>query len=181
MSLPAQLVTTYLHMTDPAQFRPADLPPDELARHDAQVQRLGRVDVPYYRFLYGSVGAAWHWTDRARMSDDALHDCLLRAQVYVLSVAGVPAGYVELGAPAEREGARSVEVAYFGLRPAFIGQGWGRFLLSYGVARAWEAGAERVWLHTCNLDSPAALPNYQARGFVIYQTTREPIPAHLLG
>ena len=26
-------------------------------------------------------------------------------------------------------------------------------------------GAERVWLHTCTLDSPRALPNYKARGF----------------
>jgi len=27
-------------------------------------------------------------------------------------------------------------------------------------------GATRVWLHTCTLDGPAALPNYLARGFV---------------
>jgi hypothetical protein len=28
----------------------------------------------------------------------------------------------------------------------------------------------RVWLHTCSLDHPAALANYQARGFRIFDT-----------
>ncbi|MCU1568825.1 MAG: hypothetical protein JWQ56_3762, partial [Pseudarthrobacter sp.] len=28
----------------------------------------------------------------------------------------------------------------------------------------------RVWVHTCSLDGPAALANYQARGFVICKT-----------
>jgi hypothetical protein len=31
-------------------------------------------------------------------------------------------------------------------------------------------GATRVWLHTCTLDSPVALPNYEARGFVRYRS-----------
>jgi hypothetical protein len=26
-----------------------------------------------------------------------------------------------------------------------------------------------VWLHTCTLDDPAALPNYRARGFRPYK------------
>ena len=34
-----------------------------------------------------------------------------------------------------------------------------------GTTEAWELGANRVWLHTCTLDSPRALPNYRARGF----------------
>ena len=28
----------------------------------------------------------------------------------------------------------------------------------------------RVWLHTCTLDHPHALPNYQKRGFAPYKT-----------
>ena len=31
-------------------------------------------------------------------------------------------------------------------------------------------GARRVWLHTCTLDNPAALPNYLKRGFVPVKT-----------
>ena len=59
----------------------------------------------------------------------------------------------------------SVEIAYFGLLPEFIGRGYGKHLLTEAVERAWSAGARRVWLHTCSLDDPAALPNYRARGF----------------
>jgi hypothetical protein len=33
-------------------------------------------------------------------------------------------------------------------------------------------GASRVWLHTCSLDGPAALPAYQARGFRIFREER---------
>jgi hypothetical protein len=37
--------------------------------------------------------------------------------------------------------------------------------LSEAVGRAFDEGANRVWLHTCTLDDPAALPNYLKRGF----------------
>jgi hypothetical protein len=30
-----------------------------------------------------------------------------------------------------------------------------------------------VWVHTCTLDHPAALGNYQARGMVVYKTETE--------
>jgi hypothetical protein len=30
--------------------------------------------------------------------------------------------------------------------------------------------AHRVWLHTCSLDHPAALPNYMKRGFTLFKT-----------
>ena len=57
------------------------------------------------------------------------------------------------------------------------GAGLGKHLLSYGVARAWEMDAKRVWLHTCNLDGPHALANYQKRGFRIFKVVEEPMPA----
>ena len=33
---------------------------------------------------------------------------------------------------------------------------------------AWEVAGRRVWVHTCSLDHPSALANYQARGFRIF-------------
>jgi GNAT superfamily N-acetyltransferase len=60
-------------------------------------------------------------------------------------------------------------VAYFGLLPAFHGQGLGGFLLTHALRRAFEL-APRVCLHTCTLDGPAALPNYQARGLRPFRT-----------
>ena len=64
----------------------------------------------------------------------------------------------------------SVEVAYFGLVPEALGRGLGKHLLSCAVRDAWALGPARVWLHTCTLDHPNALPNYVARGFVPYKT-----------
>jgi GNAT superfamily N-acetyltransferase len=46
--------------------------------------------------------------------------------------------------------------------------GLGGPLLSAAVTRAWEMGARRVWVHTCDLDHPRALANYQARGFRVF-------------
>jgi GNAT superfamily N-acetyltransferase len=71
------------------------------------------------------------------------------------------AGYFEL----RQHQDRSVEIAYFGLLPAFIGRGWGKYLLTRAVESAWQLGTDRVWLHTCTLDHPAALSNYLKRGF----------------
>jgi GNAT superfamily N-acetyltransferase len=56
------------------------------------------------------------------------------------------------------------------LAPGFIGKGLGKWLLTRAVQEAWVLGATRVWLHTCTLDHPSALANYQARGFAPYLT-----------
>jgi GNAT superfamily N-acetyltransferase len=54
--------------------------------------------------------------------------------------------------------------------PEFLGRGLGKHLLTQAVQTAWGLGAARVWLHTCTLDDPAALPNYLARGFRPFKT-----------
>ena len=54
--------------------------------------------------------------------------------------------------------------------PEFIGQGLGKYLLDWTIDRAWSYGPQRLWLHTCTLDHPNALPNYVGRGFVPYET-----------
>jgi GNAT superfamily N-acetyltransferase len=59
---------------------------------------------------------------------------------------------------------------HFGLLPGFIGRGLGGELLTAATSRAWEMGAGRVWVHTCTLDHPQALPNYRARGFHVFHT-----------
>ena len=102
------------------------------------------------------------WTDeqiRARLEDPAV-------SLHVLTVSESPAGYFEL----ERHGDGSVEIAYFGLLPEFLGRGLGKHLLTEAVQQAWGLGASRVWVHTCTLDGPAALPNYLARGFQPFRT-----------
>ena len=69
-----------------------------------------------------------------------------------------------------------------GMHPPLVtramGLGLGAWMLTQAVQVAWTAGANRVWLHTCTLDSPRALPNYLARGFREFKRERytEEIP-----
>ena len=72
--------------------------------------------------------------------------------------------------PQSQEAEESVEIAYFGLLPEFLGLGLGGHLLTEATRAAWALHPRRIWLHTCTFDHPAALPNYQARGFHITRT-----------
>ncbi len=149
---------TYLELRDPANLRPAresELP--------ARVERVESCPVGFYRALYRDVGERWHWRDRLAWSDERVAEHLGRESVaiFVMRVGTDVAGYFEL----EEHDDDSVEIAYFGLRPEFFGRGLGGELLTQAVREAWRTGAKRVWLHTCTLDSPRALPNYLARGF----------------
>ena len=135
---------------------------------------LKRVELPcpeLNRFLYASVGARWAWHQRLSWTYQQWLDFLDREAVgtWVAYVRGTPAGYFEL----ERQDDGSVEIAYFGLMPQFIGQGMGGALLADAIDAAWAFGARRVWLHTCSLDHPSALANYQARGFRVFKTVEE--------
>ena len=163
------LITTYLEMTCPADFAPTFV-----QAADIEIVKMEMPDLGFYKFLYQAVGEEWAWRDRLHMSNAELRGVLSSAdtQVHVLYVSGSPGGYVELF----RHEDRSVEIVYFGLRRDYMGRGLGKHLLSYGIARAWDMHATRVWLHTCNLDGPHALANYQKRGFKIYRVVEEPLP-----
>ena len=167
-SAPETLITTYLEITDPSNCsRCGDAP------KGARIEEMTTPDVDFYRYMYREVGWEWRWRDRLYISDDQLHSILEddNTRVFVIFVGNKPAGYVELA----RQGS-SVEIAYFGLRSQFMGLGLGKYLLSYGIEKAWEMGAERIWVHTCNLDGPHALTNYQKRGFRVYQRHSQEMP-----
>lgn len=131
-----------------------------------EVTRMEKPTIALYRFLYNSVGRDWSWVDRDLMSDEQLSEIIHddRVEIYVLSVHGAPAGYAELDRRVEGE----IELAYFGLLPGFIGRGLGRYLLHWTLGQAWSHQPERVWLHTCELDHPAALPMYRKAGFEVF-------------
>ena len=167
-----EVVVTDLQMLAPTQLRAARAP--QLL---AELVRAARPAPEFSRFLYRAVGGDWYWLDRL---DWTLEQW--RAWVgdpgYVLHSAwvdGVPAGYVELlSVPRPDAAAADVEIAYFGLLPGFAGHGLGGWLLTRAVEAAWALpGTARVWLHTCELDSPAALGNYRARGFEPCGTSTE--------
>jgi ribosomal protein S18 acetylase RimI-like enzyme len=155
---PVAVRRVYLELRDPSALRPArarDL--------SARIERIAPCPIDVYRTLYREVGEQWHWRDRLAWSDEQLaaHLARERVAVYVARVGPEVAGYFEL----ELHDDGSVEIAYFGLKSEFFGRGLGGELLTRAVEEAWRLGARRVWLHTCSLDSPRALPNYVARGF----------------
>jgi len=155
---------TYLQLRSLAELRAAPSPTPE-----ARVERVLQCPASFFRYLYAEVGRAYHWLDRLEWTDDQLRERLAHAEVslYLLSVSGAPAGYFELERHPEDS---SVEIAYFGLLPEYLGRGLGKFLLTEAVRHAFDLDASRVWMHTCTLDDPAALPNYRARGFEPYRT-----------
>ncbi|GIW79555.1 MAG: N-acetyltransferase [Gemmatales bacterium] len=149
-------------------------PPNETIpppRDDLTVVLAQKPTVPYYRFLYDTVGRAYYWNTRSKLSDEELSAWITdpRNKLHVLFAAGVPAGFAELDYRVENE----VEITQFGLMPEFIGQGLGKYFLNWTLHEAWRSHPERVWLHTCTADHPAALPNYLKAGFVLYKTTKK--------
>ena len=155
---PIQVTRTYLEMTSPRDLR-ISAPPDP----ESRIERIQDCPVSFFRYLYQEVGRAFHWTDRLGWSDETISRYLVTpgVSIWLMSWRAAPAGYFEL----RQHEDESVEIAYFGLLPESIGRGWGKYLLTRAVQAAWETGTHRVWLHTCTLDHPAALPNYLKRGF----------------
>lgn len=154
---------TYLEMTEQPRL-PQVLHP---AGTTVALLRATRPPVAFYRYLYDGVGAPWLWFERRLMSDAELAEIIEdeAVEIYVLYADGAPAGYAEL----DRRKAGEVELAYFGMLPDFIGRGLGRYLLSWAIERAWSYEPGRLWVNTCNLDHPKALPLYQQLGFKPYK------------
>lgn len=117
------------------------------------------------RFFYISIGFNWMWYSKAGWSYEQWASLANSAayETWVTYHQGTPIGYFELDLSA----AKKTEVASFGLLPEYTGRGFGREHLQLAIDRAWRDETELVWLDTCSLDSPAALPNYLKCGFEI--------------
>ena len=137
--------------------------------------RWERPAIDRYRTLFARVGAPWLWYSRLVMAEPALSaildDPLIQVHA-VIDPAGIEVGMVEL----DFRQPAACEISYFGLVPELAGQGHGRWLMAETLARAWNRGVERVWLHTCTLDHPGALGFYRAQGFVAVKRTIETFP-----
>ena len=153
---------SHLELTTPAALRPPAGPPADTV--------VVRAEIPapeLARFFYTAVGGDWFWLERLSWTWEHWRS-LLEQPGYELHFAlhrGAPGGYFELDAAK----LPAVEITYFGLLREFTGKGIGGWLLAKAAERAFELGAQRVWLHTCTLDGPAALANYLARGFTVFK------------
>jgi GNAT superfamily N-acetyltransferase len=156
------VTVTYLEMHSPAGLRPKPPADPRFRVAEATVKQW-----EFNRFLYLLVGRDWSWNDKRNWTEGqwrayAESDDL---RTFAGFIDGSVAGYYEL----RLDKAGGVEVAIFGLAPRFVGKGLGGALLTSALEQAWLSRPSRVWLHTCSLDHPAALPNYLARGMAVYR------------
>ena len=162
----SEITVYYLQMLSPGQLQ-AGRPAPNLDIVEAQIKQW-----PLNRFLYQYVGGPWDWKEKLSWTEQQWQDYAEadNLRTWVAYERGSPAGYFEL----QKQAGKEVELKYFGLAEAFIGKGFGGSLLSFAIEQAWAWGdVERVWVHTCSLDHPSALANYQARGFELYKTELE--------
>ena len=151
---------TYLEMLSRPKRPPAKTP---LTKHPISLIRIWQPTISFYRYLYNSVGEPWLWYERRIIDDEKLKSIIHddKVEIYCLFIGGTPAGYAELNC----EDVNNIQLSYFGLIPEFINKGFGRYFLEAVIDIVWNYNPDRLWLHTCSLDHPSALPNYQRRGF----------------
>jgi len=178
MELMTNVTITYLQLLSKTEIIPSSRP----APADVRIELVKDISPEFSRFLYQGVGSELNWADRLSSTREQWNATLRRpgSETWVLYRDGAPKGYVELVTEVV-EDASEVEVFYFGLFPEAIGQGLGGALLTHALNEAWRIPTRdnslpevrRVWLHTCSLDGPAALPNYEARGLKVYREETE--------
>ena len=157
--------TYYLEMHSKSDFIPKASPGDiEVIEAEIKNYRLNK-------YLYQLIGEPWGWGDKLSLPNTEWKSYAESSNLrtWVAYIQGSIAGYYELQSQTEGD----VELKYFGLAPDFIGKGYGGYLLSHAIQSAWTIdNIRRLWVHTCSLDHPGALGNYQSRGFKIYSTVR---------
>ena len=157
-------VVTYLEMTEPPAI--LDVPPSGL-----RMTAWEEPDLDRYRALFRKVGGPWLWYSRLQMDDATLARSL--GEVHeVVALDEENAGFIELDTMAPDR----VQIRFLGLAPHLAGQGHGPWLFAETLKRAWRPGVERVTVHTCTLDHPAALPSYLRAGFRPYARAVESFP-----
>jgi GNAT superfamily N-acetyltransferase len=167
--MPKSVTITYLEMRSAQELRPKPCSDPRFWVKEATIKQW-----EFNRFLYLLVGRDWAWNDKRSWTEQQWQSYAEadRLRTFVAYYDGSVAGYYETRA----DDSSGIEIAIFGLAPHFIGKGFGAALLTHALEAAWRAKPARVWLHTCTLDHPAALHNYQARGMKTYKVEAVDIP-----
>jgi GNAT superfamily N-acetyltransferase len=157
-------VVTYLEMTERPKPRPM---PDSPLR----IVGWRDPDPAKYRQLFERVGSHWLWFSRLAMDDGRLR--LEMQEVHaVIDRSGIEIGMVELDF---RQSGQCL-IRFLGLVPQLAGRGHGKWLFAQTLALAWRPGITRVYVNTCTLDHPAALPSYLKAGFKPFRRALESFP-----
>jgi len=137
----------------------------EVSKVDLKIEKQFPVALKYYKEVYKKVGEPWDWSNRLVMDEKKLRILLddSKNEIYYAYFEGKLAGYFELDTHHD-----DMELVYFGLTPPFIGKGLGKAMMQQILEIVNRREATRLWLHTCEIDSPQALKFYQKSGFKIY-------------
>ncbi|MEO3825214.1 GNAT family N-acetyltransferase [Actinomadura sp. B10D3] len=175
LEIPA-VIEWEMEMRDAADLRPAPLPGVEMTFTLAGVPSA---DVS--RALYAAVGARVCWTDRFPWTHAQWRAWVERPELstWIAMAEGTVAGFFEI----EAQPGGDTEIHLVGLTPAFVGRGYGGYLVEQCTRRAWQRGelwavdsgpASRVWLRTSSLDHPNAIATYRRRGFKVAAESTAP-------
>ncbi len=166
-------VITYLEMQEPPS-RPAPGAPLSL-------WRVEDPDLDEYRALFRRVGARWLWFSRLVMDDAKLGAIVRDPNVELHLIVHDDEGEIGMLELDFREPGQC-ELAFLGFVPEQAGRGQGKWLLSHATHMAWRDGINRVHVHTCSLDHPAALSAYRRADFTPIRRAVERFPdPRLLG
>jgi ribosomal protein S18 acetylase RimI-like enzyme len=154
----------------------ADFLPKAFSESGISVVQASTSDVDLCRHLWVEVGRGfWNeredWTLerwRTYLSDEAI-------SFWIAKKGSRELGFFELAR--DKDG---IKIEGLGLLPQWRNRGLGGGLLSAATQQAFDYGAKRIWLHTATDDHPNALPNYQKRGYRVYDEDelRNPMPDH---
>jgi GNAT superfamily N-acetyltransferase len=159
------LLVTYMEIASPAGAVP------DLRRSDGASIAIERLGYDSYVEIYRRVGQSVQWDSRLRMPAADLSRLLADEStcIHVLRLDGCAAGFCEFCGV----GGNEVELAHFGLDPAFYCRGLGSFLLASALSWCWTQKPSRIWLRTDTNDSPAAVHLYEKCGFTAYRQVVE--------
>jgi len=132
---------------------------------DFEVQKQFPVDIEKYKAIYKEVGGPWDWSNRLVIPQAELQTILddKANEIYYCYYKAQFAGYFEIDCHHD-----DIELVYFGLSPKFIGKGLGKQMMNEVISIASNKRSPKLWLHTCEFDSPQALAFYQKSGFRIF-------------
>jgi GNAT superfamily N-acetyltransferase len=164
MAIKQQVTTYYLEMLKQSDF----IPKPEFNKIEIKPTSNGLF---LNWILFAGVGLPWKWYSKFKWTEEQWDKFILesKSETYLAFHENTLVGYFEL----EKHHNNEVEIVFFGLLPEYLGKRLGGLLLSKAIDTAWSLKPDKIWLHTCDNDSPKALDNYKARGFVLFRQTTE--------
>lgn len=153
-------VVTDLEMLTPPQNQAVVLP------EGIDLTPIEPTDLATFRTMFRAIGTDWFWFSRLLMSDAELHAVLTHPDLdtFFIRLHGEPIGMLEL----DFREPGVCELSFLGFAPGYTSKGYGRALMDKAIALAWSRDIQRLWLHTCNFDHPAALGFYIRSGYRPY-------------